>query len=180
MTPPHENATSFPWCNEADPADHAVHVLICKKTFAFSIDCVLIHAIYKNISFQWRLAALKLPSDWGQDVDRHAPRHAYSNVALDNDYMMRTMILLGSALAICTTGHAVASTGTGTHAAAAPPAYAAPAGSGFRQASFRPPRSSLRTRLPHEPSTYSLLLVAMGLLSLRMRTRVHSEKFTPQ
>ena len=47
-----------------------------------------------------------------------------------------------------------------------------------QQASFQAPRASLRTQMPHEPSSYSLLLVAVGLLSLRMRARVSSEKFS--
>ena len=107
--------------------------------------------------------------------------HAYLNATLDNDYMMRTMILLGLALALGTAGHAPAATGT-RHAVAQAAHVAAhvapPGGSGVRRASFQPPHASLRTRLPHEPSTYSLLLVAVGLLSLRMRTRVPSEKFS--
>lgn len=111
--------------------------------------------------------------------------HAYSSATLDNDYMMRTMLLLGASLAIWSTHHATAAettgTPTGTPSAVARPAYAAaPGGSGLRPANFRPPRGSLRTRMPHEPSTYSLLLVAVGLLSLRMRARVPSEKFSLQ
>ena len=89
--------------------------------------------------------------------------------------MMRTMILLGAALSFCASTNAGAA-----HAqtASTRTSYQANNSAVIQQASFQVPRSQLRARIPHEPSTYSLLLVAVGLLSLRMHTRVNSEKFS--
>ena len=91
--------------------------------------------------------------------------------------MMRTMILLGAALSLWAAGN--------THAAE----YVAGSDGGLPGGAAHPrpcawPVSSRRTRslrvpTPHEPRTHSLLLVAIGLLSLRMRTRApRSEKFS--
>ncbi|PHV17343.1 hypothetical protein CSQ90_08465 [Janthinobacterium sp. BJB303] len=84
------------------------------------------------------------------------------------------MILLGAALSLWAAGN--------THAAETRPpmqlaAYqAAPATLPMRLASFQSPDASQRG--PYEPSTQSLLLVAVVLLSLRMRVRASSEKFS--
>lgn len=91
--------------------------------------------------------------------------------------MMRTMILLGAALSLWAAGN--------THAADAPPpgryaAYPAiPAALAVRLAYFQPPHAGLRVPTPYEPSTHSLLLVAVGLLGLRMHARTRNEKFQP-
>lgn len=87
--------------------------------------------------------------------------------------MMRTMILLSAALSFWASAHAGAAQAPGTRSG-----YQAANSAAIQLASFQAPRSALRARIPHEPSTYSLLLVAVGLLSLRMHTRVSSEKFS--
>ncbi|MGK5044812.1 hypothetical protein ACQ4WP_02790 [Janthinobacterium sp. GB4P2] len=89
--------------------------------------------------------------------------------------MMRKMILLGAALSLWAAGN--------THAAGTPPIHAAtyqaaPATLAMRLASFQSPEGSLHAPTPYEPSTQSLLLVALVLLSLRMRVRASSEKFS--
>ncbi|WP_156894926.1 hypothetical protein [Janthinobacterium sp. 1_2014MBL_MicDiv] len=89
--------------------------------------------------------------------------------------MMRTMIVLGAALSLWAAGNA--------HAADAPPGrYAAypaiPAALTARLAYFQP-HADLRVPTPYEPSTHSLLLVAIGLLGLRMQARTRNEKFQP-
>lgn len=89
--------------------------------------------------------------------------------------MMRTMILLGVALSFWASANAGAANAQAPIARAS---YQAAHSRAVQQASFQAPRSSLRARIPHEPSSYSLLLVAVGLLSLRMRARVSSEKFS--
>ena len=92
--------------------------------------------------------------------------------------MKKTIILLGAALAIWSANHAHA------HASDTRPAHgqancaAAPAGPGQCQASVPPPRANAHAHMPYEPSIYSLLLVAAGLLSLRMRPSAGSEKFS--
>ncbi|MEG1325638.1 MAG: hypothetical protein RSD99_12170 [Janthinobacterium sp.] len=89
---------------------------------------------------------------------------------------MRKMILLAAALSLWAAGN--------THAADAPPpiqlaAYqAAPATVAMRQAGFQPPDAAPRAPAPYEPSTQSLLLVAIVLLSLRVRVGASSEKFS--
>ena len=89
--------------------------------------------------------------------------------------MMRTMILLSVAMSFWTSAHASAADAQRPVARAN---YKTGSHTGVQHASFQAPRSSLRTRMPYEPSTYSLLLVTVGLLSLRMRARVSSEKFS--
>ena len=90
--------------------------------------------------------------------------------------MMRKMILLCAALSLWAAGN--------THAADKPTpiplaAYQAThAPLAVRLASFQLPDASQRALAPHEPSTHSLLLVAIVLLSLRMRMRASSEKFS--
>ncbi|WP_215405068.1 hypothetical protein [Janthinobacterium sp. JC611] len=89
--------------------------------------------------------------------------------------MMRKMILLATFLSLWAAG--------ATHAADTPPmqalAYqAAPATLAMRLASFQSPQAGLRAPTPYEPSTQSLLLVAIVLLSLRVRVGARSEKFS--
>ncbi|WP_219117948.1 hypothetical protein [Janthinobacterium sp. UMAB-56] len=88
--------------------------------------------------------------------------------------MMRKMILLGAALSLSVAGN--------THAASTSPvqmaAYrAAPSPQAVRLAYFQPPQASLRVPTPQEPRTHSLLLVAIGLLGLRMHSRTRNDKF---
>ena len=90
--------------------------------------------------------------------------------------MMKKMILLGAALSLWAAGN--------TQAADTPPGrYAAyqaiPATLAVRLAIFPPPPAALRIPTPYEPSTHSLLLIAVGLLSLRMHARARNEKFQP-
>ena len=93
--------------------------------------------------------------------------------------MMRTMILLGALLLGTASNAQAADARQAVRQAdmqvAAQPMPARPA---VHRASFQTPRVSLRARIQHEPSTYSLLLVAIGLLGLRMRARAPSEKFS--
>lgn len=89
--------------------------------------------------------------------------------------MMRTMILLGAALSLWAAGN--------THAAGTPPlqmaAYqTAPTTLATRLAHFHSPDASRRVPGSHEPGPHSLLLVTIMLLSLRMRVRASSEKFS--
>lgn len=91
------------------------------------------------------------------------------------DNMMRKMILLGAALSLWAAGT--------THAAGTPPMQAAtyqaaPATLAMRLASFQSPQANLSAPEPYEPSTQSLLLVAIVLLSLRVRVGASSEKFS--
>ena len=71
--------------------------------------------------------------------------------------MMRKMILLGAALSLWIAGN--------THAAVTPRIQV-------------PSYQAARVLEPQEPGTHSLLLVTIMLLSLRMRVRSSSEKFS--
>ena len=93
--------------------------------------------------------------------------------------MMRTMILLGALLlGTASSAQAADARQAVRQADLQVAAQAMPARPAVHRASFQTPRVSLRARIQHEPSTYSLLLVAIGLLGLRMRARAPSEKFS--
>lgn len=97
--------------------------------------------------------------------------------------MMRTMILLGALLLGTASSAQAADARQAVRQAVRQAdlqvaAQAMPARPAVHRASFQTPRVSLRARIQHEPSTYSLLLVAIGLLGLRMRARAPSEKFS--
>jgi hypothetical protein len=158
---------------QAQPA----HALICKKTFAFSFYYVLIHELYKKILFRCNISNAGKHTNWGQDMGRHTAGPCVIDLqpSAEIQNMMRKMILLCAALSLWAAGN--------THAAGTPPiqlaAYqAAPAALAMRLASLQSPEASPRAPAPYEPSTPSLLLVAIVLLSLRMRVRASSEKFS--
>lgn len=116
-------------------------------------------------------------TNWGQDMGRHTAGPCVIDLqpSAETDNMMRKMILLGAALSLWAAGN--------MHAADTPPiqvaAYqAAPATLAMQLASFQSPNASRHASGPHEPATHSLLLVAILLLSLRMRARPSSEKFS--
>ena len=91
--------------------------------------------------------------------------------------MKKTMILLGAAaLAIWSADHADAASTRPANGQANCPVTAA--GPGQCQTITHPPRARLRAHIAHEPSIYLLLLVAVGLLSLRMHPSAGSEKFS--
>ena len=114
---------------------------------------------------------------WGQDMGRHTAGPCVIDVqpSAEIDNMMRKMILLGAALSLWAAGN--------THAAGTPPIQGAsyqttPATLAMRLASLQSPENIKHAPTPYEPSTQSLLLVAIVLLSLRMRVRASSEKFS--
>ncbi|NHQ91084.1 hypothetical protein [Janthinobacterium lividum] len=91
--------------------------------------------------------------------------------------MMRRMILLGAALSFWAVGNTYAAD---TQPMQAATYQAAPATPATRLASFQSQDANRRAPGSHEPGTHSLLLVAVMLLSLRMRTSTttSSEKFS--
>lgn len=90
--------------------------------------------------------------------------------------MKKTMILLGAALAIWSADHADAASTRPANGQANCAVTAA--GPGQCQTVTQPSRARLRAHIAHEPSIYLLLLVAVGLLSLRMHPSAGSEKFS--